>query len=357
MKDHEYQTAETEDAEYEPRWDDEPRKPSRRELQEQNEQYEQQDEKPVRKKKTPRLNFGAETGHELIWLASYLILLLLAPLIQEGIEFTVAGQSFYMSAYWPLLLCAVPVLIAAAVLQPTNLLFFVFAPLLPVAAYFTLQNAAERPGLLFFVLVGFCGLPAYHMLHTSRQPKDDDDDDPERRGSKREYGRGMLTFGVVVMTAVLLIPAGLGYVLPKTYEPVEVPDPATMGLEVVITNLSGQWPESYERRDETLQSLLAWECISEHPQHKNHICSIEDAKIKAVTKKGKRAVNAARHTKEEDLQKRVELICYVAQVQKLRKWNAETEEWGPVINKTRNDAANYAKNRAKFYVEQILIEE
>jgi|GEM_PF-4970884 len=359
MKNHEYQTAETEDAEYESRWDnDEPRKPSRRELQEQNEQYEQQDEKPVRKKKKiPQFNFGEGTNHEPIWLALYLVLLLLAPLMQEGIEFTFAGQSFYMSAYWPLLVCAVPILIAAVLLKPTNLLFFVFAPLLPVAAYFTLQNAAEHLWLLFFVLVGICGLPIYHVIHTSKQPKDDEDDDPEQRGSKREYGRGMLTFGVIFMTAALLIPAVLGYALPETYDPIEVPDPATMGLEVVITNLSKQWPESYENRDKILQSLLAWECISEHPQHKNHICSIEDAKIKAVTKKGKRAVKAARRTKEEDLQKRVELMCYVAQVQKLRKWNAETETWGSITNNTRNDAANYAKNRAKFYVEQIQIEE
>jgi len=358
MKNNEYQTVETEDAEYESRWGDEPRKPSRREQQEQNEQYEQQEEKPTRKKKIPQFNFGAEASRELIWLALYLILLLLAPLIQEGLEFTIAGRSFYMSAYWPLLVCAVPILIAAVVVKPTNLLFFVFAPLLPVAAYFTLQSASERPWMLCFVFVGFFGLPAYHVIHTSKQPKDEEDEDPERWGSKREYGRGMLTFGVIFMTAVLLIPAVLGYALPETYDPVEVPDPATMGLEVVISNLSAQWPESYENRDKTLQSLLAWECISEHAQHnKIHICSIEDAKIKTVTKKGKRAISAARRTKEEDLKKRVELMCYVAQVQKLRKWNAETEEWSSVTNTMRNDAANYAKTRAKFYVEQIQIEE
>ena len=361
MSNHKYkkiapQTAESEREEaerpeYESRWDDDtPRMPVRREHQE---------EEPVPESKKSASRSGTDASHEVIWLASYFILLLLAPLIQEGIEYTVGGKSYYMSAYWPLLVCAVPILIAAVVIRPASLWFFVFAPLLPVSAYFALQNIAVRPWLVGFAVLGFFGMMVYHVFHLSRQPQEDEEEHSSRRQtSKRDHRRGMLTFGVTIMTVMLMIPAGLGYLLPVPEKPEEMPDPSAIGLDTAILMLSEPWPADFKSRDHILQSLLAWECISEHPLHKDHICSIDDPKIKAITKDGKRALTTARHTKDDELETRVELICYISALQKKREWDAEKEKWGGrITNDDRNHAAAPARDRTKDYMKKIHSQE
>lgn len=307
---------------------------------------------PEQKKETPR---------DLLWLASYIVLLVLAPLMHMGIEYEIGGNPFVLSAYYPLLGIAVPLLAAAYFLRPTHPLFFIAAPLLPVEMYFSLQGSAAHSWLLVLVVLSMLGLPLYHVLKTSRPQET-----PETASHGRAYWRRALTFGVGFMAAVLLVTAGLGAFLPERHAPVEAETPLTQemapaNMELVLIELSKPWPESMEERDKILQALLEQECAS---QPAGTVYLIGDPVIKAITTvEGRRAAAMARRTKEEELEKRVELICYIAKVQKLRlqelRSQPEADESGKlprITNKMRSDAKYYAEGRVPYYVDQVRVE-
>jgi len=314
-----------------------------------------------------------ESSHELPWLGSYIILLVLAPMLQPFIHFEIGGKEMIFSSYWPLLATAVPVLIAASIVRPDNLAFFAAAPLLPVAAYFSLQGSTNHLLLLLFVLLSMCGLPLYHVFNASKPGEGLDtyvrgeryeDDRPRQTGFRRAYWRRVLTFGVIFMTAVLLIPAVLGVLLPEPVpmeaETMVTEELAPLNLERVLIELSKPWPEKMEEREAVLQALLDQECAK---QPAGSFYLLNDPVIKAITIDGRRAAAMARRSKEGDLELRLELICYIAKVQKLREsaklQSAQPDEDGRlprVTNRMRNDAKIYAKGEAKIYMGMLHAE-
>jgi len=315
-----------------------------------------------------------EPSHELPWLGSYIILLLLAPLMQDEIQFIFGTNeitSFAFSAYWPLLATAVPVLAAAYFIRPTGDLFYVAAPLLPVAAYFSLQGAVRHHWMLIPVFISMCGLPCYHFINSSKPDESEEgmryDGEVHGRSlaQRRAYQRKALTFGVLFMTAVLAVTAVAGHAVPE--RPTEETEQRgeNMNMIQLMEELS-YWPDSVNGRNKILQSLLTWECREQNitPAYRLDDPSIReimydikrDTAAKRKTYDKKRATLAARKTAEDELEERIKIICYIVHIQKQLGPAEEKGKFKRLEKNVLSEARSYAAHRVEYYMSHYSIE-